>query len=108
MAVSKGYDMNINIQQAILASFLWSNDMSMDTKDAFQLNQHLFTGDRYLIASKINEVTNTEDRFYGILNLELQNTSPDEWLNISTQTPLPFSYAKKMHDKMPDNRNDLI
>ena len=100
--------MNLNIQRAILASFLWSNDVGTDTKDAFILNPHLFTDDRLLIASKINEVTQTEDRFYSLLNLELENTSSQEWLEISTQTPLPFTYAKKMHDKMPDNRRDMI
>ena len=100
--------MNINIQRAILASFLWSNDMGTNTKDAFLINQNLFDGDRYLIASKINEVTNTEDKFYGILNLELENTSPQEWLDISTQTPMPFSFAKKLHDGQDDPRADRI
>ena len=96
--------MDINIQQSILATFLWANDMGTDTKDAFTLNQHHFTEDRYLIASKINEVTTTEDRYYGILNLELENTSPVEWLNISTKTPLLFEMAKKIHDKQTDPR----
>ncbi len=96
--------MNINIQRAVLATFLWSNDMGMDTKDAFKLNTRLFTGDLFLIASKVNEVTETEEKFYGILNLELENTSPFEWLEISKQTPLPFSFAKKMHNKTPDPR----
>ncbi len=96
--------MNINIQRAVLATFLWSNDLDMDTKDAFTLNPHLFTGDRYLIASKVNDVTQTQDRFYGLLNLELENTSPQEWLYISEQTPLPFSLAKKYYSKLTDNR----
>ena len=100
--------MNVNIQRSILATFLWSNDMGMGTKDAFPLNPHLFTEDRYLIASKINEVTDTADKFYGILNLELENTSPQEWVHIAEQTPLPFTYAQKLHDKLPDNRGDNL
>ena len=100
--------MNINIQRAILASFLWSNDMGMNTKDAFKLKPSLFTDDRYLIASKINETTDTEDRFYGILNLELENTSPSEWLEISQQTPLPFTVAERYHNKLPDPRGRNI
>lgn len=96
--------MEVNIQRAILATFLWANDLEIDTKDAFILNPHFFTEDRYLIASKINEITQTEDRFYGLLNLELENTSQQEWLHIAEQTPLPFSFAKKYYDKLNDNR----
>ncbi len=96
--------MNLNIQRAILASFLWSNDIGTDTKDAFLLNPHLFTGDSKLIAAKINKVTETEDRFYSLLNLELENTSHNEWLQISIQTPLPFSLAKKYYNKLSSNR----
>ncbi len=100
--------MNLNIQRAILASFLWSNDVGTDTKDAFILNPHLFTDDRLLIASKINEVTQTEDRFYSLLNLELENTSSQEWLFIAEQTPLSFSFAKKYYDSMTDNRGSDV
>jgi len=100
--------MNVNIQRAILSTFLWSNDLDIDTKDAFILNPHLFTGDRYLIASKVNEATQTHDKFYGLLNLELENVSPQEWLEISTQTPLSFSFAKKYYDKLTENRGGSV
>ena len=100
--------MNTNIQRAILASFLWSNDMGMDTKDAFILNPHLFTEDCYLIATKINEVTQTQDRFYGLLNMELETTSQNEWLEIAQQTPLPFSLAKKYYLKLTDKRGNNV
>ncbi len=100
--------MSINIQRAILATFLWSNDMDINTDDAFLLDLSLFTDDRKLIASKINEVTDTEDRFYGILNMELENTSPDEWLAISEQTPLIFSYINQCHKKLHDTYNNNI
>jgi len=100
--------MEINIQRAILASFLWANDMGTDTAYAFPLNQHLFTGDRYLIASKVNEITETEDKFYGILNLEIENTSHQEWLELSKTTPIPFTLAKKYHDNLSDPRGDKI
>jgi len=100
--------MEINIQRSILATFLWSNDIGIDTKDAFMLNTSLFTGNRYLIAAKINEITQSEDKFYGLLCLELENTSQTEWLEISKQTPLVFSLAKKYHDSLPDPRGDRI
>ena len=100
--------MNNNIQCAILSTFLWSNDLGIDTKDAFMLNTGLFTNDNFLIASKINEVTKTDDKFYGLLNLELENTSPNAWLNISLQTPLTFRFAKKYHDKLNNNRGKEV
>jgi len=99
--------MEVNIQRAILATFLWSNDIGTDTKDSFFLNHHLFTGDRFLIASKINEQT-AGDKFYGLLNLELENTSQVEWMAISEQTPLTFDVSKRYHDNMPDPRGMRI
>ncbi len=92
--------MNINIQRAVLSSFLWSNDVGIDTKDAFILNQHVFTGDRILIAAKINEVTETEYKFYSLLNMELENTSQEEWMEIAQQTPMPFSLTKRYYEKL--------
>ena len=90
-----------NIESALLGCFLWSNDLGIDTKDAFILDTSIFTNkDRKLIASKINEVTNTEDRFYSLLNMELENTCQHEWLNISEYTPFEFSLAKKYYDKL--------
>ena len=93
--------MSINFERSVLASLLWSNDMSMDTKDAFKIDPNVFTSeDRKMIAIKINQTTDTKDRFYGLLNLELQNTSQYEWLAISEQTPFPFSLAKKTYDRL--------
>lgn len=92
--------MSENIQRAILSTFLWSNDFGMDTDEAFTLDASVFTGDKYLIASKLNEVTNSEDRFFSLLNIELENTSPREWTFIAEQTPLPFSVAKRYYEKL--------
>ena len=100
--------MNTNIQRALLASFLWANDLGIDTNNAFILDVSVFDWDRVLIASKINEVTMTKDRFYSLLNLELENTSQNEWMHISEQTPMPFSLAKKYHDKLISDRNHAI
>jgi len=90
-----------NIERALLATFLWSNDLWICTKDAFIMDTSIFTSqDRKLIASKINEVTKTEDRFYSLLNMEVENTCQHEWLNISGYTPFEFSLAKKYYDKL--------
>ena len=100
--------MNINIQRAVLSTFLWSNDTGLDTKDAFTLNPYVFTGDRVLIASKINEVTDTEDKFYSLLNMELENTSLEEWMEIAQQTPMPFSLAKRYYEKLESDNRERI
>lgn len=91
----------INTERALLASFLWSNDLGFDTSQAFKLEPNAFTSDdRKLIASKINEVTESEDRFYSLLNLELERTSQLEWLEIAKYTPFSFSQAKFYHDRL--------
>lgn len=100
--------MNDNIQRAILATFLWSNDLQMDTKDAFEINPNMFNGDMRLIAAKVNEVTQTDDKFYSLLNLELEKTSPREWLEIAQQTPLTFSLASKYYSKLKKFRGTEI
>lgn len=95
--------MNENIERSLLATFLWSNDFGMDTDEAFELDTSIFSSDdRKLIAAKINETTATEDRFYSLLNLEIQNTSHYEWLAISEQTPMPFSVSKRYQNKLID------
>ncbi len=97
-----------NIQRAILSTFLWSNDLAIDTHNAFMLDLDVFNGDAYLIASKINEVTQTEDRYYGILNLELENTSAIEWMEILAQTAMPFSVVKRYHSKLQQDYRQKI
>ncbi|MDM5264701.1 hypothetical protein PF327_10890 [Sulfurovum sp. XTW-4] len=101
--------MSVNIERALLGSFLWSNDLGMDTKDAFILDTSLFTSDdRKLIASKINETTDTEDRFYSLLNMEIEQTSSHEWMEIAALTPFIFSLSKRYHEYLIEKRNDRI
>lgn len=96
--------MNETIQRAILSTFLWSNDLHYDTKEAFLINPNLFTGDRKLIAAKINEVTNTDDRFYGLLNLELEQTFTTEWMELAIQNTLSFKFALRYYNELKKTR----
>jgi len=99
---------SIDIQRATLASFLWADDLGLDTKDAFLLDPYVFDGDRRVIAHKINDTTQTEDRFYSLLNMRIQNEVPHEWMEISTYTPFSLERAKLYHDDLVRERNNKI
>ena len=88
------------IERTILSTFLYANSLQYDTSQAFKLDPNVFTGVRKLIAAKINEVTDTEDRFYSLLELELEQTTTDEWMMITVQDSFIFPMAKKYHDHL--------
>ena len=100
--------MNRNIQCALLSSFLWSDDMGIDKKDAFRVDVSVFDNDFKQIAEKINDTTETNERFYSLLNLQIENAAPSQHFEIATQTPLPFSLAKKYHEQLVKDRNNKI
>ena len=87
----------INIERSILSSFLWSNDLGIDTGNAFILDENVFTGIRKQIATAINEETNG-DRYYGLLNMRIENSQNEEWMELSQQTPTCFSFTKKNYN----------
>lgn len=89
---------NINIERSILSSFLWANDVGTDTSYAFKLDEAVFTGDRKLIARAINQETDTEGRYYGLLNMRIENSLNHEWIELSMQTPTGLSFAKKNYE----------
>jgi len=97
---------NIDRENAVLASFLYADDMGTDKKQSFELDSRIFTSSyRRATANKINDETNN-DKMYGYLSVTLQDLTANtmyeqEWINILAQTPLPFSMAKRIH-------NDLI
>ena len=115
MAVSKGYYMNIiDRENAVLASFLYADDMGTDKTEAFELDQKAFTSSyRRATANKINDETKG-DKMYGYLSLTLEGHTEgtiyeQEWIDILAQTPLPFSAAKRIHsDLFTEYENRLL
>jgi len=104
---------NEDRENAVLASFLYSNDIGLDTKDAFQLAEDAFTSDfRRRVAVKINATT-AVDRAYAYLSYELENAIEGtvyemDWVNILAQTPLPFSLAKRYHSDIVSAFNNTL
>ena len=95
----------IDRENAILASFLYANDMGINTYEAFILNSDLFTSAyRRATADKINDETNN-DKMYGYLFVTIKDLTKDtkyekDYLDIEIQTPMPFSVAKRIHAKL--------
>ncbi len=91
-------NMNVSYQTAILASFLWcvDTDTQKDTENAFMLDLSVFDGERRTIASKINEQTQ-ENHYYSMLNIEIEQTSNTEWLEMSKVTIVSLNQAKAYH-----------
>jgi len=93
-------------ENAVLASFLYADDMGTDKTDAFKLEEKAFTSSyRRATANKINDET-ANAKEYGYLSITIEGLTEgtefeQDWINILAQTPLPFSMAKRIH-------NDLI
>jgi hypothetical protein len=103
--------MNVNIQRAILSTFLWSDDLHIDKTDSFILDLDLFDDPmRRGIAENINNTTLHHDKMYGFLNVQIEGivAYQYEWLEISTQTPLTFSVAKRYMDSLAKKRRDKL
>ena len=104
-------------ENAILASFLYADDMGEDTSKSFLLSEYAFTSlFRKRVAVKINATT-TIDKAYTLLSYDIENsvegtTYEQQWINILAQTPLPLTLAKRYHDdvrKAYNNKDgDLI
>ena len=104
--------MDLNIQRSILSTFLWADDLGMDKRKAFMLDESLFTGQTKQIAKMINAVTATDDRYYGLLNLNLENNPQlhQEWLFIAEeQTPMTFRTSKAYYTQLLEkNKNSSL
>ncbi len=95
----------IDRENAVLASFLYADDMGTDKTQAFELDSNIFTSSyRRATANKINDETNG-DKQYGYLSVTLGDLTEgtefeQEWINILAQTPMPFSVVKRMHNDL--------
>jgi hypothetical protein len=103
--------MKADRENAVLSSFLYSNDMGEDTSKAFLLSEDAFTSAfRRRVATRINATTAT-DKAYSFLSYEIENTIggtiyENAWLDILAQTPLPFSLARRYHNDIRKDYSD--
>ena len=92
-----------DIENAVLASFLYADDMGEDTSKSFILSEDAFTSDfRRRVAIRINATT-TIDKAYSVLSYDIEykiggTIYEQPWIDILAQTPLPFSLANRYHD----------
>ncbi len=89
-----------NIEDAILSTYLFSNDLNMNVNEAFKLDLDVFsTRYRQSVAKSINSVKNG---YYGLLSIKLEEKVKGteyelDFLNILSQIPLTFALAEQYH-----------
>ena len=89
-----------NIEDAILATYLFANDLDLNLDKAFKLDLDVFsTRYRQSVAKSINSVKNG---YYGLLSIRLEEkvigTEYElDFLNILSQTPLTLRIAEQYH-----------
>ena len=99
---------DLSVKDSILASFIWSADVGMDTKDVFLLDVSLFKDDESkALALMINKETSGE-RYYSLLNMKIEQTMPSLWLRLSAQTPFIFTVLKRVHDDLRMKNKNII
>ena len=95
----------INRENALLATFLYADDLGIDKTDTFILDSNIFTSAyRRATANKINEETGG-DKFYGYLLTTIEDLTKNtnfehEYIDIISQNALCFSVAKRYHDDL--------
>ena len=102
----------VDRENAVLASFLYSDDMGEDTDKAFLLAEDAFMSEfRKRVAVKINATT-TVDKAYSVLSYDIENSVSNtvfeqDWINVLAQTPLPLTLAKRYHDDIRSEYDSL-
>lgn len=103
----------VNIENSILASFLYLDDMGFKKDDVFKINSSIFTSSyRRAVADKINDETEG-DQMYGFLSVDIESHTSgtkfeQEWIDILAQTPMLLSVAKRMHNKLEQEHKERI
>lgn len=89
-----------NIEDAILSTFLFANDLNLNLDEVFKLDLEVFsTKYRQSVAKSINGVKN---EYYGLLSIKLEEKAIGteyelDFLNILAQTTLTFGLAEQYH-----------
>jgi len=97
----------VDIERAILSTFLFANDLDDDLSKVYELDISFFTSPfRKRVAEKINEV---QDGAYGFLSYKIEESIEGtqfemEWLNILAQNSLGLGYSKRYYDAQLDKK----
>lgn len=93
----------VNIENAILTTFLDANDLFDDISKVYKLDVDIFTSSfRRRVAESINSV---DDGNYGYLGFEIENKVIgtnffNDYLEMTAQTSLGLGFSKKYHDAL--------
>jgi len=94
---------NLNIERAILSTFLFINDTNDILEDVYKLDLRAFsTPFNKRVAEKLNLVRNGH---YGFLSYQLEESVRGtafefDWIEILAQTPLTLKYSKRYYDDL--------
>jgi len=105
--------MRTNIENAILSTFLFANDLGEDLNEVYPLDTSIFTSPfRKRVAEKINAV---KDDAYGFESYQIEESVKEtqfqqDFIDILAQNSLGLGFSKKYHDKLvaDDRVGDLI
>jgi hypothetical protein len=105
--------MRTNIENAILATFLFANDTGDDMENVFTLDTSIFkSAFRKRVAEQINEV---KDNAYGFLSYTIEEkvngtTYEQDFIDMIGQASMTLLIAKKYHDKLvaDDKMEELL
>lgn len=96
----------IDVENAILATFLDANDLGDDLSHVYPLDISIFTSAfRKRVAVKINGVT---DESYGFESYNIEESVKGtrfehDFMEILAQTSLGLQFSKKYHDKLVED-----
>jgi len=100
-----GKEKTIKVWQLnVIAGFLLADDIGYSKEDAYILEPEYFNTDLREIVILINKETANNDRFYGRLNVDIEEHYPVQWTEIMLQTPLDFNLNIKYYNKLVELR----
>lgn len=92
-----------NIENAILSSILFTNDMGENIEDVFKLDSSVFsTKFKQRVAEQINNVT---DGYYGFLMTQIEEKCigtayEQDFIDLIAQKPMTLGMANKYYNKL--------
>jgi len=97
----------VDMENALLAAFLYLDDLFFCKDDVFNINENIFTSSyRRAVAAKINDESKNE-KMYGFLSMAIEEKTAgtkfeQEWCDIISQNPMGLNVAKRIQLKLED------
>lgn len=101
------------MENSLLATFLYADDLGCDKNELFKLNDKIFTSEfRRAVANKINDELDS-DKMIGFLLVTIEGHTKgtkyeQDLADIMSQTPLPISVSSRMHSTLENEYKERI